>query len=108
MNICALFSHVAHTVAWDPDQGPGVRRQQWERGQGGPGQPSQLRPGEHPELLLQVPFRHCSQSKKAFPDQSTLGERRTGWEAGSSPRWEGRHQRRGAAAPSKMLKSQFY
>ena len=54
LNICSLFSHVADAVAWYVDQGPGVRRQQWERGQGGPGQPDQLRPGEHPELLLQV------------------------------------------------------
>ena len=54
VNMFSLFSHVADTVAWYVDQSPGVRRQQWERGQGGPGQPDQLRPREHPELLLQV------------------------------------------------------
>ena len=94
---------MAHTVAWDLDQGPGVRRQQWERGQGGPGQPSQLRPGEHPELLLQVTLETLLTKQKLFSDQSTLGERRTGWEAGSSLRWEGRHQRRGAVVPSKIV-----
>ena len=50
-----LEHHVADCLAGGLHPGAALRRQQRERGRGGAGGAEQLRPQEHPQLLLQVP-----------------------------------------------------